>query len=151
MCVDPAEFPGLLAKETELAKTDPDFQAALKEAAKSHRDPRVRAVFAIAPALGPAFAPDSLEKISIPVAIAAGAEDKVVPIDTSARFFAAHIHGAKLTLFNGVGHYTFLCACAELGRRTRPDICNDSAGVLRDDIHRQAADLAVAFFSANLK
>lgn len=151
MCVDPAEFPSLLGKETELAKTDPEFQAALKDAAKSHRDPRIRAVFAIAPALGPAFAADSLEKISIPVGIAAGAQDKVVPIETSAKFFAAHIHGAKLTLFNGVGHYTFLATCAELGRRARPDICTDSAGVLRDDIHKQAADLVAAFFSTNLK
>lgn len=151
MCADPAEFPGLLAKETQLAKTDPEFQAALKEAAKSHRDSRIRAVFAIAPALGPAFATDSLEKISIPVGIAAGAEDKVVPIETSAKFFAAHIHGAKLTLFNGVGHYTFLATCAQLGREARPELCTDSAGVLRDDIHKQAADLVAAFFSNNLK
>jgi predicted dienelactone hydrolase len=151
MCVDPTEFPGLLAKETELAKTDAEFQAALKDAAKSHRDPRIRAVFAIAPALGPAFAADSLEKISIPVGIAAGAEDKVVPVETSAKFFAAHIHGAKLTMFNGVGHFTFLATCAELGRRARPDICTESAGVLRDDIHRQAIDLVATFFSLNLK
>ncbi|HYL85932.1 MAG TPA: peptidase [Candidatus Angelobacter sp.] len=151
MCVDPAEFPGLLAKASERSKTDPDFQAALRDAAKSYRDPRVRAVFAIAPALGPAFSIESLEKITVPVAIAAGSADTVVPPDTSAKFFAAHIPGAKLSLFRGVGHYTFLATCAELGRRNRPDLCLDPAGVLRDDIHKQTADLAVAFFDANLK
>lgn len=149
MCVGPLEFPDVSAKASELAKTDAEFQASLRDAAKSHADPRIRAVFAIAPALGPAFAPASLEKISIPVYIAAGEGDTVVPIETSARFFAAHIPGAKLTLFRGVGHYTFLATCAELGRR--PDLCLDSPGILRDDIHGQTADLAAQFFSANLK
>lgn len=151
MCVDPVEFPNLLAKATELSKTDPEFQAALGEGAKSHRDPRIRAIFAIAPALGPAFSAESLEAISIPTAIIAGAADTTVPPDTSAKFFAAHIPGAKLTLFTGVGHYTFLATCAELGRRSRPDLCLDPAGVLRDDIHNQTAALAVSFFASTLK
>lgn len=151
MCADPVEFPKLLAKTTELAKTDPEFQTALRESAKSHRDPRVRAIFAIAPALGPAFSIESLEKISIPTAIIAGTADTTVPPDTSAKFFAAHIPGAKLTLFTGVAHYTFLATCAELGRRYRPDLCLDPAGVLRDDIHNRAAALAVSFFSSVLK
>ncbi|HXY23728.1 MAG TPA: alpha/beta hydrolase [Candidatus Acidoferrum sp.] len=151
MCIDPPEFPNLLAKTTELAKSDPDFQAALRDAAKPRRDPRVRAIFAMAPALGPAFSVDSLEKISVPSAVVAGTADTNVPPDTSAKFFAAHIPGAKLTLFTGVGHYTFLATCAELGRRNRPDLCVDPAGVLRDDIHKQTADLAAAFFSSALK
>jgi len=151
MCVDPVEFPDLLAKATELAKTDPEFQAALREAAKSHRDPRFRAIFAMAPALGPAFSVESLDKISIPTAIIAGTADTTVPPDTSAKFFAAHIPGAKLTLFTGVSHYTFLATCAEVGRRNRPDLCLDPAGVLRDDIHKQTSDLAFSFFSSSLK
>ena len=151
MCIDPPEFPGLLAKTTEMAKSDPEFQAGLREAARSHRDPRVRAVFAIAPALGPGFSPESLEKITVPTAIVAGLADRNVPPDTSAKFFAAKIPGAKLTLFTGVGHYTFLATCAEAGRRTRPELCLDPAGVIRDDIHKQTADLAAAFFAANLK
>lgn len=151
MCADLPEFPGLLAKTAELARTDPAFQAALAETAKSHHDPRVRAVFAIAPALGPAFSPESLEKISAPVAIAAGLADTSVPVESSAKFFAAQIPGAKLSLFTAVGHYTFLATCAEAGRRSRPDLCLDAAGVLRDDIHKQTADLAIAFFDANLK
>src|SRR5580704_3448101 len=98
MCVDPVEYPGLLAKATALAKTDPAIQAALVESAKSHRDPRIRAIFAMAPAIGPAFDPDSLAKISIPTQIVAGAVDTTVPIETSAKFFAAHIPGVQLTI-----------------------------------------------------
>ena len=151
MCTDPIEYPGLLSKATALAKTDPAMQAALSESSKSHRDPRIRAIFAIAPALGPAFDPDSLAKISIPTQIVAGAVDTPVPPETSAKFFAAHIPGAQLTIFQSVGHYTFLATCGELGRRSRPELCLDQAGILRDEIHTQTASLAYHFFETNLK
>jgi predicted dienelactone hydrolase len=150
MCVPPIEFPNLSAKVEDLAKADPEFQSALRGAAKSHRDPRIRAVFAMAPALGPAFAPDSLEKISVPVEIVAGAADTTVPVETSAKFFAAHIHGSKLTLFPGVGHFTFLATCASLGERARPDVCTDAVGIDRDTVHAQTEALALSFFSNHL-
>jgi predicted dienelactone hydrolase len=151
MCVDPREFPGLLGKVEELAKTDSEFRVSLQEESKSHRDPRIRAVFAMAPAIGPAFEPDTLEKISIPVEIVAGADDSTAPVATSAKFLASKIRGAKLTFFPGVGHYTFLATCAHLGKRVRPELCNDAAGIDRDAIHAKTADMAVSFFAANLK
>jgi len=151
MCNDTLEYPGLLAKATALAKSDPATQAALSESSKSHRDPRIRAIFAMAPAIGPAFDPDSLAKISIPVKIVAGAVDTTVPPETSAKFFAAHIRGAQLDILQSVGHYTFLATCAELGDRTRPQICIDQAGILRDEIHAQTATMAYHFFDASLK
>src|SRR5579859_635017 len=151
MCADTLEYPGLLPKVTALAKTDAAMQAALLESSKSHRDPRIRAIFAMAPALGPAFDPDSLAKLSIPVQIVAGSADEVVPLESSAKFFAAHIPGAQLTIIQEVGHYTFLATCAELGRRTQPKLCLDRAGILRDEIHTQTANLAFHFFETNLK
>jgi len=151
MCTDTIEYPGLLAKVTALAKTDPAIQAAFIENSKSHRDPRIRATFAMAPALGPAFSADSLTKISIPTQIVAGSVDTVVPLDTSAKFFAAKIQGAQLSILQAVGHYTFLGTCAELGDRTQPRICIDQAGILRDEIHAQTATMAAKFFDANLK
>jgi predicted dienelactone hydrolase len=151
MCNDTLEYPGLLAKATALAKSDPAMQAALSEDSKSHRDPRIRAIFAMAPAIGPAFDPASLAKISIPVQIVAGSVDTVVPIETSAKFFTAHIPGAQLSILQAVGHYTFLATCAELGDRTKPQLCIDQAGILRDEIHAQTATMAYHFFDANLK
>jgi predicted dienelactone hydrolase len=151
MCVDPVEFPGLLAKATALSQSDPAVRAALSEGSKSHRDPRVRAIFAMAPAIGPAFEPDSLAKISIPTQIVAGALDTTVPLETGAKFFATRIPGARLTIFQSVGHYTFLATCGELGRRNRPELCLDQAGILRDEIHAQTATMAYNFFDANLK
>ena len=150
-CVDPPEFPGLFAKAGALAASDAATQVALREGAKSHRDPRVRAIFAIAPGLGPAFDSGTLARISIPTQIVAGSADPIVPIESSTKFFAAHIPGAQLTILQDVGHYTFLATCAELGRRKQPSLCLDRAGILRDDIHAQTAILAVNFFDANLK
>ena len=151
MCVDPFEYPHLLANATALAKSDPAMQTAFAESAKSHRDPRIRAIFAMAPALGPAFDPDSLAKITIPTQIVAGLSDTIVPVDSSAKFFAAHIPHAQLSLLQAVGHYTFLATCAELGDRTRPQLCIDQAGILRDEVHTQTATQAATFFAANLK
>lgn len=151
LCGDPPEFPGLTAKALALAKTDPAMQAALREGDESHRDPRIRAVFAIAPALGQAFIPDSLARIAIPVKIVLGSADDIAPPDTNGKFLAAHIPGAQLTIFQDVGHYTFLATCLELGDQTRPKLCLDNAGILRDDIHAQTANLAYQFFNANLR
>src|SRR5262249_2688446 len=100
ICVDPPEFPGLTAKFNEAEQAavknkDTEMQASLGHASDSYRDPRVRAVFAMAPALGPAFDPASLQKISIPVTIVAGTNDTNVPIGSSAKVFAKYIPHAK--------------------------------------------------------
>jgi predicted dienelactone hydrolase len=151
-CKSPPEFPTLLEDFDRLSKTDADFQAALRHASDSYRDPRVRAVFAIAPGLGPAFRSASLEKISIPVAIVAGESDASVPVASGPKYFAANIPGAKLTIFPGdVGHYVFLDSCTDAGRKTLALLCTDGKGVDRDAIHAKTAALAVEFFSATLK
>jgi predicted dienelactone hydrolase len=111
----------------------------------------VRAVFAIAPALGPAFPPEGLKKIAIPVEIVAGIEDDNVPIASSAKYFAAHIPGSKLVLLqSGVQHYQFLGSCTAAGRQSLPLLCTDKPGVNRDAIHETTASMAVKFFDTQL-
>lgn len=152
MCKSPPEFPDLVEQFNKLSSSDANFQKALSHAGDSFRDPRVRAVFAMAPALGPALPVAGLEKISIPVEIAAGAKDQNVPISSSAQYFAAHIPGAQLTTFPGeVGHYVFLDTCTARGHESRPMLCNDAAGVDRDAIHAQTVELALRFFAAHLQ
>ncbi|MBZ5538691.1 MAG: peptidase [Acidobacteriia bacterium] len=152
ICKSPPEFPQLFEDFDRLSKTDPDFQTALRHASDSFRDPRVRAVFAIAPALGPAFRPASLARIAIPVEIVAGANDTNVPIASSAQYFAANISKAKLTVFPGkVGHYVFLDTCTDRGKNSLPMLCQDAPGVDRNAIHAKTATLALQFFAGNLK
>lgn len=156
ICTDPPEFPGLTAKFNDAEKTaagsnDKEMLASLEHASDSYRDPRVRAVFAMAPALGPAFDPASLEKISIPVAILAGEADSNVPIASSAKFFARHIPHAKLTLIPGAGHYVFLGTCTEAGKKAQPGLCNDGPSMSREAIHAEAVRMAADFFATHLK
>lgn len=154
ICKSPPEFPELLEYFRRLdgaGKSDPEIATSLSREKESHRDSRVRAVFAIAPALGPAFPAAGLKKITIPVQIVAGAEDDNVPIASSAKYFAANIPGSALVLLaGGVRHYEFLGSCTAVGRQTLPLLCTDNPGVDRDAIHEKTAAMAVKFFDAKL-
>ena len=150
-CKAPPEFHELAAKGEELAKTDSAFAQALQSAGESYRDPRIHAAFAIAPALGPAFTPESLKAIAIPVAIVAGAGDSIVPVDANAKYYAANIPQAELTIFPGaVDHYTFLDTCTAAAHAAQPAACNDRPGVDREAVHNQPIDIAVKFFAGHL-
>jgi len=151
VCQSPPEFPTLVDDFNKLSATDAPFQAALAHAGDSYRDKRVRAAFAIAPPLGPAFRPASLSAIAIPVRIIAGEADAIAPIADGAKYFAQDIPGAKLTIFPGnVGHYVFLDVCTAAGRKTLSLLCNDGEGVDREAIHASTAGFAVEFFRETL-
>jgi predicted dienelactone hydrolase len=147
---NPPEMPDLVEKFKAIEQ-QPDVQDALEHAGDSYRDPRIRAVFAIAPAVARAFTPESLEKISIPVEIVAGAADSIAPPAENAQFFAANIKGAKLTILpGGVGHYTFLDVGTDAGKKQLPQLLVDNPGVDREAVHRQVGEMAADFFDENL-
>jgi AraC-like DNA-binding protein/dienelactone hydrolase len=150
-CKMPPEFPDLRERSQALAKSDRAYAAALGDDGKSYRDPRIRAVFAMAPALGPVFTSESLAAIAIPVAIVAGEGDPIVPIAENARPYAATIPHAELTVFPGAaGHYVFLDQCTEAGRQSLPGLCVDAPGVDRAAIHQATAEAASKFFDTTL-
>ena len=149
LCKSPPEFPTL---SQDLRKFRGEHPEMFQHAGDSFRDSRVRSVFAMAPAIGPAFPAGGLKKISIPVEIVAGQSDPIVPIASSARYFAANIPGAKLHIFPGaVGHYVFLNSCTDAGRKAVPGICVDRPGIDRDAIHRETIQLALRFFRSTLR
>ena len=148
ICTSPPEFPTLVQDFRKLIREYPEV---LKHAGDCYRDSRVRSVFAMAPALGPAFPAAGLKKILIPVEIVAGESDQNVPIDSSAKYFAARIPKAKLHVFTGnVAHYVFLDTCTETGRKTLPGLCVDGKGVERSSIHARTVRLALDFFGSAL-
>lgn len=147
---DPPEMPTLLQQFTAI-EGQPDVEASLKHAGDLYRDPRIRAVFAIAPAVAAAFSTESLANIQIPVEIVAGAADRIAPPAQNAEYFAARIKGAALTILpGGVGHYTFLDPGTAAGKKQLPQLFVDNPGVNREAVHKQVADMAVAFFSQQL-
>jgi predicted dienelactone hydrolase len=75
-----------------------------------------------------------------------------VPVEASAKYYAAQIPGAVLTIFAGaVDHYTFLDECTPEGRSTMAAICVDKPGVDRAAVHDQTIDLATKFFADKLR
>jgi len=155
ICKSPPEFPDLLEyfnRLDEKGRSDPEIASSLSREKDSHRDSRVRAVFAIAPALGPAFRPEGLKQIAIPVQIVAGKEDDNVPVVSSAKYFASHIRRSKLVLLEGgVRHYQFLGSCTTRGRQALPLLCTDQPGVHRNAVHQKTAAMAVSFFDGQLR
>jgi predicted dienelactone hydrolase len=121
-------------------------------ASASYKDPRFRAVFAIAPALGPGFAAEDLTDIKIPVGIVASAQDEWVPLADNAGHYAELISGAKLTVLPKGGHFAFLAVCNEQGRERAKDICIDiDPTVDRAAVHGQVEKLILEFFVTHLR
>ena len=147
---NPPEMPDLMEKFKAI-RQQADVQRALQHSSDSYRDPRIRAVFAIAPAVARAFTPESLQKIAVPVEIVAGAADLIAPPAENAQFFAANIKGAALTILpGGVGHYTFLDVGTEAGKKQRPQFFVDNPGVDREAVHQRVAEMAAEFFEKEL-
>jgi predicted dienelactone hydrolase len=150
-CAPPQEFPDLSARVGALAKSDRAYRAASEEV-RSYRDPRVRAVVAMAPGLAGAFLPDSLAHIDIPVAIVAGAADEAVPVNSNAEFFATKIPHAELTVLPApVGHMVFAGVCLVAGRAAFPRVCDDPPGVDRADVLAKTSGIAEVFFARQLR
>ncbi len=145
--------PAAVMRQETLARlsADPDFRQRYSEASKSYRDERIRAVVAMAPGPGPVFEPDSLEKISIPVAIVAGSADEIIPIAAAAEAFARMIPHATLKIFPKAGHFIFVDTCTLVGSLFFRDTCRDPDGSDREAVHAETVRLAVDFFTTNLR
>ncbi|CAH0446451.1 hypothetical protein LMG10661_02532 [Ralstonia syzygii subsp. syzygii] len=128
----------------------PETAASLARAGASYRDPRIRAVFAIAPALGMAFDDTAFAEVRIPVALVAGTADVTAPVETNIRRIGKLLPGASVALVPGAAHYTFLDTCLPpLVERLAP-VCKDTPGIDRDAGHAQVIAHALAFFTASL-
>jgi predicted dienelactone hydrolase len=123
------------------------------EACGSYRDPRISAVFTMAPALGWMFAENSLEKISIPVYIIAPEKDSVCPAEKNAKVFASKINRAKLKILPGeASHYVFITQANAVGKRfLDPRYCEDHASIDRKKLHSEIAKNSIHFFNEQLK
>jgi len=124
----------------------------LARSADSFRDARIKAVFAIAPAISETLTADSLHQIRIPVALVVGAADTIAPAADNANYLRANIRGAQESTLPGpVAHYTFLDTCTAAGKSQLPTYCTESPGLDRDAVHSQVSELAIGFFTRSLR
>ncbi len=145
------EMRGLGSIDDILAATRKTSRESLARSSGSFRDPRVKAVFAIAPALGFTQTPESLRSIRVPVEMVVGTEDKIAVAKENADYLRANVHGARETVLPGVGHYTFLDTCTAAGTQALPQYCGDAPGVEREAVHEKVAGMVVGFFDRALK
>lgn len=151
LCTPTPDVTALRQKGLARLSSDADFQQRYSKAGNSYRDARVRAVFAMAPGPGPIFIPESLGKISIPVAIVTGSADEIVPKAASAEALGKAIPHATLKLFPHAGHFVFVGTCTTVGRVFIRTVCADPDGADRDAVHAETIRLALDFFTANLR
>ena len=133
--------------EQMLASVRQGNRESLALSGESYRDPRIKAVFAMAPVLGFTFTPESLRAIRLPVLTVVGSADTIAPPDAGADILRANVRGARETVLPGVPHYTFLDACTANGKAEFPRYCTDPAGVDRSAVHTGTAEMAVQFFA----
>jgi predicted dienelactone hydrolase len=77
-------------------------------ARESYKDSRVKAIFAMAPALGPGMTSSSLANIDIPVEVVVAADDELVIPDHNAHHYSRHTPAAELKIVPKGGHFVFV-------------------------------------------
>lgn len=150
-CNLPPIFRQWVAGYNKIKDTDPVVLEALRHQRDPHFDSRVKAIFAMAPAVGFAFSEQSLRSIHVPVFIVVGAGDTVVDPVTNAERYAKFIPGAQLKIFPGsANHYIFGTLCKPSGEKALAS-CKPDDGIDRAQIHIETEDLALRFFQKSLK
>ncbi len=110
-------------------------------------EPRVKAAFLMAPALGFLFERDELAAVRAPVRIyRAGADELLREPYNSERYCALLPTPPEYEVVEGAGHYIFLAPCTDALRQALPAVCADPPGIDRVAFHRRLNDEMVAFF-----
>ncbi|WP_338693087.1 alpha/beta hydrolase [Streptomyces sp. Q6] len=92
---DIPEFPGALAALRKKYPLDESSRRELEAAGADFTDPRVRAVFQVAPGVGALVTPESLAAVRVPVGIRWGGADTVNPYEVDTRPYLEHIPTAR--------------------------------------------------------
>jgi predicted dienelactone hydrolase len=123
-------------------------------AERSYRDPRVRAVLAMAPAVGPGIVPESLQQVIVPVLLVATADDSILLADQHVQRYARALPGAELLLLPQGGHFLFMPEITFVGRIMTAlfddDVSGRSISVERGELHGQIVQRAADFFGTAL-
>ena len=153
-----------LHKHTQTIKDDPTWKAIhehftdqdIQTANASYKDKRIKAAFAMAPALdfdNWLFTnTKKISQVNIPVEIVTGASDTEVSLEKNASFFAANIPNSTLTILPGqITHWPFLNESTPEGKKINPAITIDDPSVDRAKIHEEVGAMALKFFNKQLK
>jgi predicted dienelactone hydrolase len=133
------EFPNLMSV------VNVDEIKALYKKSPDLLDKRIKAFFAICPAMGQGFvSEDQVSRINKPLYIVSAQSDSIAPVKTNAAHSKFYVVPGK------AGHYVFLNEGVGEFKKNGGMIMNDDPSVDRHAVHKQVGDLAAGFFMDNL-
>lgn len=113
-------------------------------------DPRVRAIFAMAP-LGVPFDAAGLAGVRVPVLLAVALADEVlIPSENGLAVRDGLPVPPEVIALADADHYVFLAPCTRANAHRVPMLCDDPPGVDRRAVHAQLSAAAIAFFRRSL-
>ncbi|RQO70256.1 dienelactone hydrolase [Pedobacter sp. KBW06] len=123
------------------------------EKAPDLKDKRIKAFFAICPAIGQGFrSQKQFESIHDPVYIVGAQSDSIAPIKTNALHYQKMIKGSKLLILPGkTGHYVFLNEARDQLKEKEKQFFMDDKTVNRHHVHQQVGNEAAFFFLGILR
>src|SRR5262249_22892781 len=149
-CTASPQIRANIEKVEAMRKADRSLAELYNRQNQSYRDARIRAVVALAPAVGPAFTKTGLAPVQIPAWTVVREADRIAPAEEHAAIYAWLIRGGNLTVIPHAGHMIFGGECTAEGRKKLAALCVDPPSVDRPKVlHKIAAD-ALDFFNANL-
>ncbi len=112
-------------------------------------DARIKAAVAAAPALGFAFAPSGLSKVTVPVQLWRAEWDTVLPQPYYAETVHRLLPKAEYHVAPGAEHFDFMAPCSDTLAKVAPSICVDN--IDRAAFHKTFNAAVVTFFQKTLR
>lgn len=141
------EMPGLINLIDK-----PEIQKGF-ESAPPLQDKRIKAIFAMSPAVGQGFpTKQNFSRVTIPTYIVTVGGDEIAPPKTNAAHYAKLIQRAEYTVIDEqAGHYVFLNEAKENLKNEAPIFFLDRPSVDRHAVHEKTLTLASTHFLKSLK
>lgn len=133
-----------------LASSDAAFVAALLRDELQFSDPRIRAVYAIAPAFVSLMEKKDFPSPGIPIRVVLAEGDRQILLSQTLRSVEKHAALATVMTIPDAGHYAFLAPCTLRGRLLVRSLCKDPSSIDRAGLHNRVGSDAAAFFDASL-
>lgn len=150
MCHLPPEAKGLTASYEVFEQKTEFLSNAYKRDSQSTCDSRIRAVYAIAPALVSIMSKDELACVKVPTRVVLAKNDKQVLHFITKEKLESSVPQVDILTIPDTGHYTFLAKGTLKGKILARRLCMDSLRVRRSRMHSHIVNDACLFFKEKL-
>lgn len=116
----------------------------------SLKDPRIKALFIMAPALAQAFDRENTLGVNLPIFITESGKDEVLPKPFNIDRYRSTLSGdVEYFKFSNAGHYVYIHECPAMVGLVVGEACRDT-GTPRSEIHPLLKKLSLDFFNDRL-